>query len=372
MGLAIALGARNLGRTWPNPSVGAILVDESGFAPRIISQGITQPGGRPHAETAVIAQAGGTARGATLYVSLEPCSHFGRTPPCAEAIVAAGITRVFTAIEDPDPRVAGRGHAILRSAGIDVTIGIGAAEAARAHRGHISRVVRGRPWLTLKLARTADGYAGRGGGRLFITGDASNARTHMMRAHADAVLIGISTVLADNPRLDVRLPGLEERSPVGVVLDSLLRLPSLSRLSAIAAQHPSWIVFSEAAPAGEETRLIAAGFEVIRVTADPSGRVDLATALLCLGERGLTRIFCEGGPTLAAALGQADLVDELVLMTGAADTSVEGGAALEGIPALQGDLAAALRTQFRLVETEQVGPDTIESFERIASCSPAL
>jgi diaminohydroxyphosphoribosylaminopyrimidine deaminase/5-amino-6-(5-phosphoribosylamino)uracil reductase len=372
MGLATELGARNLGRTWPNPSVGAVLVDESGLAPRIIAQGVTQSGGRPHAETAAIGQAGAAARGASLYVSLEPCSHFGRTPPCAEAIVAAGIARVFTAIEDPDPRVAGRGHAILRAAGVDVAVGIGAAEAGRVHRGHISRVVRGRPWLTLKLAQTADGYAGRKGERLLITGRASNARTHMMRTHADAVLIGISTVLTDDPRLDVRLPGVEERSPVRVVLDSHLRLPSSSRLSAMAAQHRSWIVCSEAAPAGDETRLIAAGFEVIRVAADPSGRVDLAAALLCLGERGLTRIFCEGGPTLAGALGRADLVDDLVLMTGAADLSVEGGAALEGIPALQADLAAALRTKFRLVETEQVGPDTIQTFERIASCLPAL
>ena len=366
MGLAIALGARNLGRTWPNPSVGAILVDESGDTPRIISQGITQPGGRPHAEPAAIAQAGAAARGATLYVSLEPCSHFGRTPPCAEAIAAAGITRVFTAIKDSDTRVAGRGHAILRGAGIDVAVGIGAAEAARVHRGHISRVVRGRPWLTLKLAQTADGYVGRGGERLLITGDAANVRTHMMRAHADAVLVGISTVLADDPQLDVRLPGLEGRSPVRVVLDSHLRLPSSSRLSATAAGFRSWVVCSEAAPAADEHRLVAAGFEVIRVAADASGRVDLAAALLCLGERGSTCIFCEGGPTLAGALGQADLVDEFVLMTGAAGLSIEGAAALEGIPALQPDLAAALHTQFRLVETEQVGPDIIETFERIA------
>jgi diaminohydroxyphosphoribosylaminopyrimidine deaminase/5-amino-6-(5-phosphoribosylamino)uracil reductase len=194
----------------------------------------------------------------------------------------------------------------------------------------------------------------------------------MMRTHADAVLVGISTVLADDPWLNVRLPGLEERSPVRVVLDSHLRLPSSSRLSATVARFRSWVVCSEAAQAAEETRLVAAGFEVIRVAADSSGHIDLAAALLCLGERGLTRVFCEGGPTLAGALGQADLVDELVLMTGAADLSVRGGAALEATPALQPDLAAALHTQFRLVEREQVGPDTIETFERIASCSPAL
>jgi diaminohydroxyphosphoribosylaminopyrimidine deaminase/5-amino-6-(5-phosphoribosylamino)uracil reductase len=194
----------------------------------------------------------------------------------------------------------------------------------------------------------------------------------MMRTHADAVLVGISTVLADDPWLNVRLPGLEERSPVRVVLDSHLRLPSSSRLSATAARFRSWVVCSEAAPDGEEARLVTAGFEVIRVAAGPSGRVDLAAALLCLGARGLTRVFCEGGPTLAGALGEADLVDELVLITGAADLSVRVGAALEATPALQADLAAALRTRFRLVETEQVGPDTIQTFERIASCLPAL
>lgn len=371
MSLAVSLGARHLGLTWPNPSVGAVLVDESVSAPRIISQGATQPGGRPHAEPVAIAKAGPAARGATLYVSLEPCSHQGKTPPCAEAIVAAGITRVVTAIEDPDPRVAGRGHALLRSAGLEVALGEGAAEAARAHCGHISRVVRGRPWTMLKLAQTADGYAGRQGERLVITDERANARTHLMRAHADAILVGISTILADDPRLDVRLPGLEERSPIRVVIDTHLQMPSSSRVVAAARLRPIWIICSEGARAADEARLGAEGAEVIRVAADAMGRVDLAAALCALGARGITRLFCEGGPTLAEALATADLLDEVVLMTGPSRVLQGSEAPIGAHRALRPRLAAALRARFLPVDAEQVGPDHIETLERISACSPA-
>jgi diaminohydroxyphosphoribosylaminopyrimidine deaminase/5-amino-6-(5-phosphoribosylamino)uracil reductase len=280
--------------------------------------------------------------------------------------VAAGITRVVTAMEDPDPRVAGRGHAILRTAGIDVVVGIGSAEAVRAHRGHISRVARGRPWVTLKLAQTADGYAGQTGERLLITGAGANARTHLMRAHADAILVGVSTVLADDPRLDVRLPGLEERSPVRVVLDSYLRTRSSSRLVATVALRPTWLLCSETAPKAEEARLAAAGVEVIRIAADPAGRVDLAEGLQALGCRGITRLLCEGGPTLAEALGTADLLDEVVLMTGAAGLGGTKGEPPGTIPAIRPALARTLRTRFSQLDTERVGPDRIDIFERLA------
>jgi diaminohydroxyphosphoribosylaminopyrimidine deaminase/5-amino-6-(5-phosphoribosylamino)uracil reductase len=371
MGLAVALGARHLGLTWPNPAVGAVLVDESGSMPRILAQGATQPGGRPHAETIAVAQAGAAARGATLYVSLEPCSHHGKTPPCAEAIVAAGIARVVTAIEDPDPRVTGRGHAILRDAKIDVAVGLGSVAAARAHRGHISRVVRGRPWVTLKLAQTSDGYAGRRGERLLITAEGANARTHMMRARADAIVVGISTILADDPQLDVRLPGLEDRSPVRVVLDSHLRTPPASRLVATARLRRTWILCSEAAPPADEARLVGAGIEVIRIAPDHAGRVDLRTALQLLGKSGITRLFCEGGPALSDALGAADLLDDIVLITSADRLGARGEAPPGAVPALGPALAAMLRRRFRRVDTDEVGPDRIETFERIASCSPA-
>lgn len=370
MQLAIALGARNLGLTWPNPSVGAVLVDESGPVPRILAQGATQPGGRPHAETVAITGAGPLARGATLYVSLEPCSHHGKTPPCAEAIVAAGIGRVVTAIEDPDPRVAGRGHAVLRAACIDVAVGAGRVEAARIHRGHITRVVRGRPWVTLKLARTADGYGGRKGERLLVTGEGANARTHLMRAHADAVLVGISTVLADDPRLDVRLPGVEDRSPLRIVVDTHLRTPCSCRVVATARLRPTWILCSEAAPAADEARLVAQGADVIRIAVDAAGRVDLRVALQALGKRGITRLFCEGGPTLADALASADLLDDIVLMTGPARLGAPAEAPPGAVPALGPTLAAALRTGFRPVDADHAGSDLVESYERIAACSP--
>src|SRR5918997_3947425 len=208
MRLALSVGARHLGRTWANPSVGAVLVDQERGT--VLAQRATGEGGRPHAERVALDAAGPAARGATLYVTLEPCSHHGRTPPCADAIVAAGIARVVGALDDPDPRVAGLGYARLRAAGIAVTVGVGAPEAARAHRGHVLRGTEGRPALTLKLAQTADGFAARRSGpRLLITGERANARVHLLRAHADAVMVGVETVNADDPLLTVRLPGLE-------------------------------------------------------------------------------------------------------------------------------------------------------------------
>lgn len=317
MALAIALGARNLGQTWPNPSVGSVVVQDLEGGPLILSQGATQPGGRPHAERVALAAAGDNARGATLYVSLEPCSHHGKSPPCIDAIMAAGIARVVSAIEDPDDRVAGQGHDRLRQAGIAVDVGCMAGEALRAHRGHITRVTKGRPAVTVKLARTTEGFAGaRSGPRLMITGETANARVHLMRAHADAVMAGIGTVLADNPLLTVRLPGLQGRSPIRVVLDSSLRIPLTSNLVAGARQHPTWVVTTVSAPTQAESALLAAGVEVLRVPADGDGRVSLPEALGLLGERGLTRVFCEGGPALANALAQHDLMDDLVLVTG--------------------------------------------------------
>src|SRR4051812_42144334 len=203
MAMALTLGERNLGLTWPNPSVGAVIVDRTGDQPLILAQGATQPGGRPHAERIALAAAGETARGATLYVSLEPCSHHGKSPPCVDAVIASGIGRVVSAIEDPDERVAGRGHALLREAGIAVDVGCLSGRARRSHRGHILRVTQGRPAVFLKLARTTEGFAGSlSGPRLMITGEGANARVHLMRAHADAIMVGIGTVLADDPLLD--------------------------------------------------------------------------------------------------------------------------------------------------------------------------
>lgn len=363
MRLALALGHRHLGLTWPNPSVGAVVADARGGEPRILGQGITQPGGRPHAERIALAMAGAAARGATLYVSLEPCSHHGKTPPCAEAVVAAGVSRVVAALEDPDPRVGGRGFAHLRQAGVVTVAGVLAGEAWRAHRGHILRVTQGRPAVTLKLARTADGYAARTAGpRLMITSEAANARVHLMRSHADAILVGIDTLLADDPLLTVRLPGLEHRSPVRVIFDSRLRTPRTARAVATAALHPTWIVAGAEAPPDAERRLLEQGVEVLRVTSGEGG-IDLAGALRLLAERGITRVFCEGGPRLAEALARADLVDELVVVTG------RGALDEPGLPALGSRLSA--RKGFRSIGSETTGPDRFEFFERIPRCSPA-
>src|ERR1700674_1066315 len=230
MDVALALGRRGLGNTWPNPAVGAVVVRHDAGGPVIVGRGWTPPGGRPHAETEALRRAGPAARGATLYVTLEPCSHHGRTPPCTAAIAAAGISRVVSAIEDPDGKVAGRGHALLRAGGVAVDIGGGAAPALRAHAAHIRRIGDGRPHVTLKLAVTADGKAGLAGRKpVPITGEPVRDRVHLMRAMNDAILVGIGTVLADDPQLTCRLPGMARRSPVRIVLDSQLRLPLESR-----------------------------------------------------------------------------------------------------------------------------------------------
>ena len=358
MRFALALGERHLGLTWPNPSVGVVVV-EIGPEPRILAQGITQAGGRPHAEVVALEAVGPAVRGATLYVSLEPCSHHGRTPPCVEAIIQAGVARVVTALEDPDPRVSGRGHALLRQAGVDLVAGVLESEARRAHCGHVMRVTRGRPYVTIKIARTTDGFAARAGGgaRLLITGAEANRRVHLMRAHADAVLVGVATVMADDPLLTVRLPGLEKRSPVRVVLDSRLRIPLGARVVADRAV-PTWIVTTADAPAEAEKKLVVAGVQVIRAGSNSEGRVDLADALRLLAAQGITRLFAEAGPMLADALALADLVDDVVVLTSST------GLREPGVAALGPNLESRLERDLVLSGSEQLGADRIAFFER--------
>src|SRR3984893_2143408 len=249
MALALALGRRGHGRTWPNHAVGAVVARDT----VIIGRGWTQPGGRPHAETEALRRAGAAARGATLYVTLEPCSHHGKTPPCADAIVAAGVTRVVSALQDPNPEVAGHGHGRLRAAGIAVEVGLGAEQARRDHAGHLRRMRDGRTHVTLKLAVSADHRAGLAGRRpAAITGEPARARVHRLRAMNDAILVGIGTVLADDPQLTCRLPGMEAGSPVRVVLDARLRLPPGSALATSARATPVWVVSAPDAPAEAE------------------------------------------------------------------------------------------------------------------------
>jgi diaminohydroxyphosphoribosylaminopyrimidine deaminase / 5-amino-6-(5-phosphoribosylamino)uracil reductase len=353
MNLALALGRRGLGRTWPNPAVGAVIVKDG----VIVGRGWTQPGGRPHAEIEALRRAGAAARGATLYVTLEPCSHYGKSPPCADAIIAAGMARVVSALEDPNPEVAGRGHARLRAAGIAVAIGVGAAAARRDHAGHIRRMQDGRPHVALKLAVSADGkVAGAGRRPLPITGEETRERVHLIRAQSDAILVGIGTALADDPMLTCRLPGMARYSPVRVVLDSAVRLPLESRLVKSAQQVPVWLIAGLEAPRPAEQRLQARGVEVARVAAT-DGCLDLAAVLKLLADRGVTRLLVEGGPTLAAALLAAGRVDEAMLFVSPKSVGAEG------IDAFDRPAAAAL-SRLALAETEQIGPDRLDIYQR--------
>ena len=356
MQLALTLGRRGLGITWPNPAVGAVAVKDG----VVLGRGWTQPGGRPHAETEALRRAGEHARGATLYVTLEPCSHHGKTPPCADAIVAAGIARVVCALGDPNPKVAGDGYARLREAGIAVTEGVCAEDARRDHAGHIRRILDGRPHVMLKLAVSTDGKAALPGGRpVAITGEATRARVHLMRAMSDAILVGIGTVLADDPALTCRLPGMLKASPVRVVLDPGLRMPARSQLVSSAGEVPVWIFCASDAPAEREQRLTGLGVTVIR-TAAGEGGLDLRAVLRALAERGITRLMVEGGPKVAASLLRAGLVDEALLLRGLLTIGADGIDALDGLAldALTGS------PSLRLVGTETIGSDRLESYER--------
>jgi diaminohydroxyphosphoribosylaminopyrimidine deaminase/5-amino-6-(5-phosphoribosylamino)uracil reductase len=354
MGLALALGRRGLGRTWPNPAVGAVIVKNG----ETVGRGWTQPGGRPHAEIEALRRAGVMARGATLYVTLEPCSHHGKSPPCADAVIAAGIARVASAMEDPNPEVAGRGHARLRSAGVAVDVGIEAATARHDHAGHIRRVRHGRPQVMLKLAISADGkVAGQAGRPVAITGEVVRNRVHLMRAHSDALMTGIGTVLADDPILTCRLPGMMKMSPVRVVLDSKFRLPQQSRLFATARDRPLWIVVGEHAPAAAERAARTYGAEVVR-TVEKNGRLDLHAVLNLLATRGITRLMVEPGPTLAAALIETDLIDEAVFFH---SPIVIGDG---GLPAMEPHAVQLFDQRLKRVSSEPVGPDRQKTFER--------
>ena len=355
MQLALSLGRRGLGRTSPNPAVGAVVVKDG----VIVGRGWTQPGGRPHAETEALKRAGKEAKGATLYVTLEPCSHQGKTPPCVDAIIRSGIARVVSALEDPNPEIAGQGYAKLRERGIAVEAGLEAAAAARQHAGHIRRMRDGRPQVLLKLAASADGKAGLLARKpAGITGEAAQARVHQMRAESDAILVGIGTVLSDDPHLTCRLPGMMEWSPVRVILDARLRIPLATSIVGTARETPTWVFTTPNASPVAEDILKAKGVEVFRVDGK-DGRLDLNAVLKALAGRGITRLMVEGGPTVAAAFIKADLVDEAALFRSPNPLG-------EGIDLLEGLSLTALTKSPKLkpVASEMVGGDTLELFER--------
>ncbi len=346
MDLANRLGRRALGQTAENPPVGCVLVKDD----VVVGLGWTQAGGRPHAETMALAQAGAAARGATCYVTLEPCAHHGRTPPCAEALVKAGVARVVAALSAPAPRVAGRGLETRRTAGIVVDVGQGAAEARRTLAGFLNRILRKRPQVIAKLAVSADGkIAARAGEETRITGPEAQARSHLVRARADAILVGLGTVLADDPDLTCRLPGMGHRSPIRVVADSRLRIPHASRLVATAPETPLWLLATRAGA-------VAPGVTVISCAATAEGRVDLADALSQLAARGINSVLVEGGAALLASLWQTDLIDRFILYRSSDDLGPQGLAA--------GPVLTELTKRLNLITEEQLGADLCMVYER--------
>ena len=359
MRVALALARRGLGQVAPNPAVGCIVARGR----RILARGWTQPGGRPHAETEALARAGSDAKGASAYVTLEPCAHHGETPPCDQALIAAGVSRCVVAMADPDTRVSGQGLAHLRAAGIAVTLGVCEAEAAEVNAGYLLNRTQGRPLVTLKLATTLDGrIATKSGESRWITGEAARARAHLLRARHDAVLVGSKTARLDNPRLDVRLPGLAAASPIRVVLDAGLSLPPGHDLVTRAAAQPTWIISAEGHAKGRSGRYRDAGVALLTVGRDLQGRLSLSQALGLLAERGITRLLVEGGGELAASLLQADLVDRLYWFRA---PRVIGA---EGIPAI-GELALDRLPEaprFERTRIVDLGADVLETYRRCA------
>jgi len=361
MAAANSIGRRNLGQTYPNPAVGALIVRFDGGQPFVIARGFTAKGGRPHAETEAILAAGEAARGATTYVTLEPCAHHGKTPPCANAIIKAGIARAVVAVEDPNPLVKGHGISLMREAGIEVTLGVGARDALITHAGHFRRMLDGRPHVILKIAVSSDGKTGEEGRRpANISCSASRAEAHMMRAISDAILVGSGTVIADDPMLNCRLPGMEDRSPIRVVLDGNLRLPLTSKLVQTAREIPLWVLAGESASKGAERKLVEAGAEVIRVPEKASGKMDLHAAMGALGERRITRVLVEGGPILSATLLRADLIDEAVVVQSPQPLGAAAINALEGMPLT----ALTASPHLQVIEQRMAGTDSFTRYFR--------
>jgi len=357
MRAALALARRGLGNTWPNPSVGCVVVRDG----RVVGRAVTAPGGRPHAEPRALARAGELARGATVYVTLEPCNHWGQTPPCAEALIEAGVARVVVATRDPDPRVDGEGLGRLRSAGVAVTEGVLATEARELGAGFASRLLRHRPLVTLKLATTLDGRIATGAGESrWVTGVPARRMAHVLRGRHDAVLVGVGTVLADDPDLTCRIPGFRPTDVVRIVVDTHLRTPLISRLVTTAGESPTWMLIRAGSDPDRRRAIADLGVRVIETGSATAG-VDLAKGLAALAEAGLTRVLVEGGAKIAAAMLRADLVDRIAWFHA---PSVMGG---DGWPAVQAFGVEQLAQMPRFVRRAMrpLGDDMLSEFDRI-------
>ena len=360
MAAAIRLGARHLGQTGRNPSVGCLLVATDRGQPIVVGRGLTATGGRPHAERQALREAGEAARGATAYVSLEPCAHGGKHDSCAENLVAAGVARVVTAMEDPDPRTSGKGHAALAEAGIAVTTDVLADKARRSHSGHLARLGKGRPHVTLKLAVSADGMIGmREGERMIITGKPAFSAVQALRTRYDVLMVGIGTVLVDDPMLNVRLPGFGSRALTRVILDAAARIPLESRLIKTARDLPLVVMVGPEAPADKVKLIAEAGAEVMEIAARSDG-LDLMVVLETLAEMGLTRVFAEGGAKVAANLVSQDLLDEVVIFRAPVVVGPDGVRALDGMA-----MSAIERSpRYRQVDALMVGEDQMRTYLR--------
>lgn len=357
MAAAIRLSRRNLGLTATNPSVGTLIVRDDGGGPRIVGRGITAIGGRPHAEAEALAEAGSDARGATAYVTLEPCAHHGRTPPCAEALVRAGVARLVGAAADPDARVSGKGYEILRAGGLDVTPRIMAAEAADLLKGYLTRSTSKRPEVTLKLALSPDGMIGRSGdGQVAITGPIARRQVHRLRAESDAILVGIGTALADDPELTCRLPGLEKRSPIRIVLDRDARLSPTSKLASGARETPVLLATAIDADVGRRAALEQLGVGFIACDVH-EGRIALPELLEDLAARGVLTLLVEGGAETARQFLAEGLVDRLILFVGPEPIGEAGIASPVDL--------AAIPTDFHLLRRDVFGDDVCFEFARI-------
>ncbi len=372
MTIALRLARRGLGRVAPNPAVGCVLTRSDGGRVTVIGRGWTQPGGRPHGETQALARASDLApelgsdltRGATAYVTLEPCAHYGKTPPCADALIAAGIKRVVVALTDPDARVSGRGIERLRAAGITVDTGVLEAQARVVTGGFLFRVDKNRPWVTLKLATSLDGMIAAGNGTSqWITGPEARAHSHGQRATHDVILVGSGTALADNPSLTCRLPGMEGRSPIRVVLDTHLRLPLSHRLVSTARQVPTWLVTGPEAAGKDARPFLDQGVEILPVETGLTGSVDIGAALSSLADRGITRVLAEGGSGLARSLIQAGVVDEILWYRA---PLILGGDGLPAIGAL-GLQAPSQGPRFESVDRRRLGQDSLDILRPLAA-----
>lgn len=357
---ALAMARRTLGRTWPNPAVGAVLVSP-GHTDEVICRGSTQPGGRPHAERVALERAGNSANGSTIYVTLEPCSHHGETPPCTEAIFKAGVARVVCAAGDPDPRVSGQGIAALREAGIEVIENVLASEGQHLILGHALRVTRNRPLVQLKLAVGSDGLIPRADdGPVWVTGEQARAHGHLLRARADAILVGRGTVEADNPTLTCRLPGMAQWSPVRIVLDSNLSLRQETSITQSLDQAPVWVFAAQDAPTPKSQRLEELGIRVFRVERGGQGGLSPGAVLETLAGQGITRLLIEGGPAVSGSFWNFALVDEIYVYRGSQSTGSSGLAALGS----KGLDEIAQSAKFKLADQYNLGADVLTIYRR--------